>query len=55
MKSANRYPRLVKELAVILLIKLAVLIIIKTIWFDAPTLPTGGSEPIVQRLLGTEK
>lgn len=50
-----RYPRLVKELAVILAIKIAVLMTIKAIWFDAPTVPLDGTERVEQQLLGTNK
>jgi len=39
-KSAWRIP-LVRELAAILLIKLVLLLVIKHIWFDAPTVPPG--------------
>lgn len=44
---------LVREIAVILVIKLAVLLAIRAIWFDQPTLPENGSERVGARLLGT--
>ena len=43
---------LVRELVVILLIKLALLFAIKTIWFDQATVPADGSAFISRHLLG---
>lgn len=43
---------LVRELAIILLIKLALLLAIKAIWFDQPTVPDDGSRLTSQHLLG---
>lgn len=43
---------LVRELAIILLIKLALLLAIKAIWFDQPTVPDDGSRITSQHLLG---
>ena len=42
---------LVREIAVIALIKLAVLLAIKALWFPSPTLPVDGSERVSQHLL----
>jgi hypothetical protein len=47
--------RLVKEIAVILVIKLAVLLIIKTVWFDKPTIPKNYTSEVQQHLLGSDK
>lgn len=44
---------LVREIAVILALKLCLLLGIKALWFDAPTLPQNGTERVSQRLLGT--
>lgn len=44
---------LVRELTVILLLKLAILLTIKAIWFDAPTVPENGSERVGAHLLGS--
>ncbi len=44
---------LVRELAVVLTIKLIILIAIKMIWFTEPTAPLKGSEKVSERLLGT--
>lgn len=43
---------LVRELAIILLIKLALLLTIKAIWFDQPTVPDDGSRITSRHLLG---
>ncbi|HIE0070018.1 TPA: cytochrome oxidase putative small subunit CydP [Pseudomonas aeruginosa] len=42
----------VRELTIILLIKLALLLAIKAIWFDQPTVPDDGSRLTSQHLLG---
>jgi len=42
---------LVRELAVILLIKLALLLAIKAIWFSAPTVPPEGTAQVAAHLL----
>ena len=47
--SVWRIP-LVRELAVILLIKLVLLLAIKTIWFNAPTISLAGSEQVATHL-----
>ncbi len=49
-KSHWRIP-LVRELAVILLIKLVLLLVIKHIWFDAPTVPLEGTAQVAAHLL----
>ncbi len=46
---------LVRELAVILAIKLVLLLGIRAIWFDAPTRPENGSARVGERLLGEAK
>ncbi|WP_159972938.1 cytochrome oxidase putative small subunit CydP [Pseudomonas sp. 8Z] len=43
---------LVREIAVILLIKLVLLLSIKAIWFSAPTSPTDGQPRAAAHLLG---
>jgi len=49
--SVWRVP-LVREIAVILLIKLVLLFSIKSIWFSAPTVPADGTEQVAVHLLG---
>lgn len=44
--------RLAKEISLILVIKLILLMGIKTFWFDAPTVPRDGSAKTGQHLLG---
>jgi hypothetical protein len=46
---------LVRELALILLIKLALLLLIKHIWFDAPTVPVAGTALTAAHLLNQTK
>jgi hypothetical protein len=45
--------RLAKEITVILLLKLTLLMGIKALWFDAPTIPKDGTVEMSQRLLST--
>ena len=52
-KAAPRSPwrlPLVREVTAILLIKLALLLGIKAIWFDQPTLPENGTERLDSHL-----
>lgn len=51
VSSPWRIP-LVRELTIILAIKLSVLIGIKIMWFDEPVVPENGSERVSERLLG---
>ena len=50
-----RKNRLVKEIAVILVIKLVVLLTIKAVWFDKPTIPKNYTPEVQQHLLGSDK
>lgn len=43
--------RLVKELLVILLLKLALLMVIKSLWFSAPTVPPDATPAVSAHLL----
>ncbi|MFT0212392.1 cytochrome oxidase putative small subunit CydP [Pseudomonas sp. F1_0610] len=43
---------LVKELAIILVLKLVILFSIKAIWFNEPTIPVNGTEKLDQHLFG---
>jgi len=51
-QSPWRIP-LVREIGIILLVKLAILLTIKAVWFSEPTVPVNGSELVSERLLGT--
>lgn len=44
---------LVRELAVILVIKLGVLLSIKALWFTEPMMPKNGTEKVSERLFGS--
>ena len=44
---------LVREIAVVLLIKLTLLLGIKAIWFNEPTVPLDGQQRVETHLLGT--
>ncbi|HLV18242.1 MAG TPA: hypothetical protein VKY70_12340 [Pseudomonas sp.] len=44
--------RLVREIGIILLIKLFILLTIKTVWFTEPTVPVNGSERVGEHLFG---
>ena len=50
-KDENR--RLVREIAIILIIKVALLMTIKHIWFDAPTIPKDFDNQVAERIAGS--
>lgn len=50
-QSPWRIP-LVREVGIILVVKLAILLTIKAVWFSEPTVPVNGSERVSERLLG---
>lgn len=43
---------LVREIALILVIKVILLLMIKNIWFDAPTIPKNFDNQIAERIAG---
>ena len=45
--------RLKIEIAVILIIKIAILLAIKNIWFDAPTIPKNFDNQVAERIAGS--
>jgi len=45
--------RLVREIAAILIIKIALLMTIKHIWFDAPTIPKDFDNQVAERIAGS--
>ncbi|WP_266125835.1 cytochrome oxidase putative small subunit CydP [Acinetobacter bereziniae] len=47
----NRW--LVREIAIILIIKIALLMTIKHIWFDAPTIPKDFDNQVAERIAGS--
>ena len=44
--------RLVREIAIILIIKVALLLTIKHIWFDAPTIPQNFDNQVAEHIAG---
>jgi len=55
MQKQNSSPwqiPLVREITLILLVKLVLLLAIKAYWFSAPTVPVEGTSRVAERLLG---
>ena len=54
MKTRSQDPnrRLIREIAIILIIKVAILMLIKHIWFDAPTIPKDFNNQVAERIAG---
>ena len=54
MKTSSQDPnrRLIWEIAIILIIKVAILMLIKHIWFDAPTIPKDFNNEVAKRIAG---
>jgi hypothetical protein len=54
MKTSSQDPnrRLIWEIAIILIIKVAILMVIKHIWFDAPTIPKDFNNEVAERIAG---
>ena len=54
MKTSSQDPnrRLIWEIAIILIIKVAILMLIKHIWFDAPTIPKDFNNQVAERIAG---
>lgn len=44
--------RLIREITIILIIKVALLMVIKHIWFDAPTIPKDFNNEVAERIAG---
>jgi hypothetical protein len=45
--------RIVKEITAILIIKVVILLCIKNIWFDAPTIPKNFDNQVAERIAGS--
>jgi hypothetical protein len=45
--------RVVREITAILIIKVALLMCIKNIWFDAPTIPKNFDNQVAERIAGS--
>ena len=54
MKTSSQDPnrRLIWEIAIILIIKVAILMLIKHTWFDAPTIPKDFNNQVAERIAG---
>ncbi|MEB3766338.1 cytochrome oxidase putative small subunit CydP [Acinetobacter sp. MD2] len=54
MSLKNKTPnqKLVREIAIILVIKIAILMLIKSIWFNAPTIPQDFDTQTAQHISG---
>ena len=50
-KDINR--KLVREITIILIVKIILLLIIKNIWFDAPTIPKNFDNQVAERIAGS--
>ena len=53
LKSLDLNRRLVREIAVILIIKIVLLMTIKHIWFNAPTIPKDFDNQVAERIAGS--
>ena len=53
LKSKDLNRRLVREITIILIIKIALLMTIKHIWFDAPTIPKDFDNQVAERIAGS--
>ena len=53
LKSKDLNRRLVREITIILIIKIVLLMTIKHIWFDAPTIPKDFDNQVAERIAGS--
>ena len=53
LKPNDLNRRLVREIVIILIIKIALLMTIKHIWFDAPTIPKDFDNQVAERIAGS--
>ena len=53
LKSPNSNRQLVREITIILIIKIVLLMTIKHIWFDAPTIPKNFDNQVAERIAGS--
>ncbi|MGN5764062.1 cytochrome oxidase putative small subunit CydP [Acinetobacter calcoaceticus] len=51
-RSQDPNRRLIREITIILIIKVALLMVIKHIWFDAPTIPKDFNNEVAERIAG---
>ena len=50
----NLNQKVVREITLILIIKVILLLTIKHIWFDAPTIPKNFDHQVAERITGSE-
>ncbi|ENW96282.1 hypothetical protein F903_02052 [Acinetobacter sp. NIPH 298] len=50
--SNDQNRRLIREITIILIIKVILLLVIKHIWFDAPTIPKDFNNQVAERITG---
>ena len=55
MKTSSQDPnrRLIREITIILIIKVVLLMVVKHIWFDAPTIPKDFNNQVAERIAGS--
>ena len=53
LKSNDLNRRLVREITIILIIKIVLLMTIKHIWFDAPTIPKNFDNQVAEHIAGS--
>ncbi len=53
LKSPDLNRQLVKEITIILIIKIVLLMTIKHIWFDAPTIQKNFDNQVAERIAGS--
>ena len=54
MNTSSQDPnrKLIREITIILIIKVVLLMVIKHIWFDAPTIPKDFNNEVAERIAG---
>lgn len=52
ISSQDSNRRLIREITIILIIKVVLLMVIKHIWFDAPTIPKDFNNEVAERIAG---
>ena len=52
MSSQDPNRRLIREITIILIIKVVLLMVVKHIWFDAPTIPKDFNNQVAERIAG---
>ncbi len=54
MKTSSQDPnrRLIREITIILILKVVLLMVVKHIWFDAPTIPKDFNNEVAERIAG---